>query len=325
VSASGHRIAVALAAALLAAAGCRAGSDAPSRALPLPRARLVLEPPRVGVGQVATLELAVATPPGHQLRPWPAPDSAPGFWILEAEVLPVERQESRWIHRTRLRVRARDVGRFTWPGGAVDVEAPDGRVETLRFEALPIEVASLLPEYPDRFAPFGPRAPPQRARDGGASLGSALAGAIAALAAVAAVAALRRRRRASVAAPEPAPVTPPPWEEARSALAAGRALASRDPFAAAGRTARALRRYVARRFAADAAGRTSEELETMEPPFAVTTAWPDFVAMLRRLDELRFRRPEEPAVRQALAERVVAVLDEAESFVSDSIPPELRR
>ena len=182
--------------------GCQGEpSDARYAASPTPRATLVLEPPRIGVGQVAELELAVVTPPGHTPRPFSPPSELPGLWLLGADRLPVEKQATRWVHRTRLRVRARASGRFVWPASTLEVEAPDGSVSALAIAEVPIEVVSILSDYPDRFTTFGVRRPPPAARRSGSVWGPAAAGALAALAGVGLVALARRRRGSAQHAP----------------------------------------------------------------------------------------------------------------------------
>ncbi len=325
------RARAALAGVLLAAgiAAC-SGSEAPPEASapPSTRATLVLEPPRIGVGQVAELELAVVTPPDHTPRPWSPPEEVPGLWILGSETLPVEQDPSRWIHRTRLRVRARAVGGTLWPAGSLEVEAPDGTLHTVGWEALAIEVPSLLPELPGRTTPFGVRLPASGGGRGDAPSsfwGPAAGGAITALACVGLVALARRRRSSAGREPKPpADTRPPPWAQARSDLDAARALARDRPFDAAHATALALRRYAARRFGADATGRTTEELVRATPPFAATSRWPALLGILQGLDALRFRAEHDPDARRALRDRLGSLLDEADAFVEDSIPPESR-
>lgn len=308
--------------------GCQGEpSDARHAASPTPRATLVLEPPRVGVGQVTDLELAVVTPPEYTPRPFSPPPELPGLWLVSADRLPVEKQPTRWVHRTRLRVRARASGHFVWPASVLEVEAPDGSVSALPVAEVPVEVVSILPDYPDRFTPFGVRRPAPAARRSESIWGPAAAGALAALAGVGLVVLARRRRGGAQAAPaEPgAARTEPPWNLAREDLAQARERAASDPFAGAHAIARALRRYLARRFAADAIGRTSEELAAATPPFGARSRWPAFVAILRGLDEFRFLPESDRGVREALAARVAALLSEAEDFVEDSTPPEARR
>ena len=59
---------------------------------------LVLEPGRIRAGDLADLEIVVATPPDHALRPVAPPASLPGFWLLGAEALPVEKADGRWTY-----------------------------------------------------------------------------------------------------------------------------------------------------------------------------------------------------------------------------------
>ncbi len=315
--------------ALVTACAC-AESEAPRQpgASPRPRATLVLEPARIGIGQVAELELAVVTPPGHVARPWAPPGEVAGLWILDVETLPVEKEPARWLHRTRLRVRARAVGTALWPAGSVDVEAPDGSVAAVTWEALAVEVPSVQPEVPGRSTPFGVRSTGAAAlRDAppAAFWGPAAGGALAALACVGLVALARRRRRSARSPPpEPAVGQSPPWTRALADLEAASALADDRPFAAAHATALALRRYVERRFGARAAGRTTEELLEETPPFAAASRWPALLRILQGLDALRFRAESDPDARRALSARLGDLLDGARHFVEDSIPPESR-
>jgi hypothetical protein len=305
-------------------------SEAPSQvrfaAPTAPRAMLVLEPPRIGVGQVATLELAVVTPAGHTPRPVAPPAELSGLWILDQEALPIEKQGARWVHRIRFRLRAHAVGAFTWPASRIELEAPDGTLVDLPLDELPIEVISVLPEYPDRLGPFGIRPPPP-AEAGDAFWGPAAAGALAALAGVGLVALARRRRRVlarTTVTPAPPPAAPA-WQRAGEDLERARELAGSDPFAAAHALSRSLCRYMARRFGAEAVGRTSPELAAATPPFAATSCWPVFVALLSHLDELRFRPETDRAARGALGARLAGLLTEAEAFIADTTPPEARR
>ncbi|MEE9607292.1 MAG: hypothetical protein V3U03_06090 [Myxococcota bacterium] len=320
------RLGAPLLTALLAAAGCGEPPSAPIGSTITPRASLVLEPPRLQIGDVAELELAVVTPPEHRPRPFSPPAELPGLWLLDAEALPTQKERSRWVHRTRLRIRAREVGVFAWPAGSVEVEAPDGSVVSLGFEALSLEVVSALAEHPERMTPFGVRAP--AAPTGAPNAVAAAAGALLALVGVAVFRVARRRYAARAHAlrhPEPAAPAEPPWIEARAALVAARAIAPDDPLAASHAAAAALRRYVARRFRADAVARTTEELQAATPPFAATSRWPAFVSILRALDERRFRpEPAAAAERAAFARRASELLDSAEGFVEETIPTEAR-
>ncbi len=311
-----------LALAALVAAAC--GGPAQPPAPTLPRAVVVLEPTQIGVADVATLEIAIATPPDWAPRPLALPEAPAGLWILGVESLPAEREATRWLHRTRVHVRAREVGSVTWPASVVEFEAPGGAIERLATPPLAIEVVSVLPEYPERAIPFGVREPPERERGGSGALLGAAAGAGAVLAGLAAarVRAHRRARRAgSASAPPGAPPPEPPWETARAALAQARALAPREPFEASDLAARALRRYAGRRFAIGAEARTSEELAAAPAPFAASTRWPLLVASLRALDLHRFRPRGDPEARAALATGLPGALALAERFVEETLPP----
>jgi hypothetical protein len=272
---------------------------------------LLLEPPSLGVGEVGVVELAVVTPPGHRVRPFKPPNSIPGLWLLAAEPSSIERHSARWIQRTRVRVRAREVGHFTWPEGQIEVEDPEGAVAILALEPLDFEVVSVLPEYPDRLAPFGVRALPEPDPIPGWLAGGAGAGL--ALALVASVALVRRRRQR---VPEPGePPGEPPWVLAQRALGSARLLLARDPLEAADRGAVTLRRYMAGRFGADAIARTTEELAAAPPPFGARSRWPRFVSLLEELDGIRFV-PCEPSDRSR--ERCETLLDGIESFIEDT-------
>ncbi len=291
-----------------------------------PRASLVLEPPRVGVGAVANLDLAVVTPAGAAMRPYEPPRTVPGFWVLGTEKLPIAKQGSRWIHRTRIRIRAREVGSFRWPRGSVTVESPEGETQVVSVGELPLEVTSVLPEYPYQVTPFGAKGMETIPRRGGgwpSAAAGAVAGAGAALTGVGLVAWVRRRRhdRTQGSAPKLAPLQPP-WIRARSELSRSRS--TDDLLTAAHGVATALRRYMDDRFHAAAIARTTEELQQATPPFAATSRWPVFLSILRGLDEFRFR-PEGFALdRPAVAERVEDLITRAEAFVEDTIPPESR-
>jgi hypothetical protein len=317
--------ALAAGAALLLGAACRdAAPPRESSAPALPRAAVVLEPNRIGVGQTATLEIALATPPGHVPQAPALPDAVPGLWILGVESLPVEREAGRWLHRTRVRVRAREVGKLSWPGSVVEIATPEGGLQLLAVEPLPIEVVSILTEYPDRGLPFGAREPAEPAPGG--LLAGAAAGAGAALAAVAAARVLRRRRARSLAAAAARAAPPraeaePAWERTRAALAEAQRLAVGDPFAASDLAARELRRYASRRFLVAAQAATSEELAARPAPFAAATRWPLLVAALQTLDAHRFRPRDDPEARAGAARAVEAGLDLGLRFVVETLPP----
>lgn len=313
---------------VLALVGC-ADEEAvpePLRAPTRPRAAWVLEPTRIGVGQTSTLELAVVTPPGFVLRPYAPPPLPTGLWLLDAETPPVEKTEARWIHRTRLRLRANETGEHLWPGGQVDLEAPDGTPVALALPEHPVEVVSILPEYPDQVTPFGAREPPELRSESGPIWGPAAVGALAALALVGLVALAKRRKQAAheESAVPVAPTGPAPWEQAREELALARSQAQEAPFEAAHLLSLGLRRFAERRFGADAAGRTLEELRATEPPFATRSRWPALLELLGELDAQRFRRSDDAEVRSVLAARLEALIEDGTRFVEDAVPPEAR-
>jgi hypothetical protein len=182
-------------AALLSAALLASACGQPPPGAPVePRAAWLLDPPQVRVGDVAMLERLVVTPPGWTVVPFQPAQAPAGFWLLDAEALPPERLASRWLHRTRLRIRARELGRFEWPAGTAEVEAPDGEKLRLALDAHPLEVVSLLSETPDRLTPFGVRP----ARGAGAiAAGGGCAGAFGSLAALGVILLVARAARAA--------------------------------------------------------------------------------------------------------------------------------
>jgi hypothetical protein len=298
-------------AVLLAATACDDGSERAATAPIRPRAVLILEPPALGLGEVGWLELAVVTPPGHRVRPYRPPESIPGLWLLDAEPPVLERRTTRWIQRTGLRVRAREVGHFAWPEGRVEVEDAQGRTTSLAVPPVEFEVVSALPAHPERSTPFGVRAPaggdsvsPWWAGGAGAALALALVGWIA----------LARRVRRAPARPIPE-ASEPPWTRARREIEVARGALGRDPLEAADRGAVALRRYVAGRFGADAIARTTEELAAATPPFGARSRWPRFVSLLSDLDALRFVPSSD--VRQA-TRRARALLAEVDAWVEET-------
>lgn len=308
-------MAAALAALLLTLAACSPGAEPPPArpAPPMARGALVFEPPILAVGQVTHATLAVTTPPDHTLRLPEPPAELPGFWVLGVEPLPVQRSDARWVHRVRVRLRARAVGPSAWPETRLEVEAPDGSLQEIVVAEQPLEVVSVLAEAPDRMAPFGyaaPEPPPAV----GASWISALGGAAFALAAVALVA-LVRRRRARVEPEAREPARAPAWDEARAGFAAAAARAEDDPAGAADDAAHALRRYVERRFAAQTVARTTPELAAATPPFGARSSWPAFLALLERLDAARFPPDADPS-------DVGATVQQALAFVDETEPPE---
>jgi hypothetical protein len=283
------------------------------------RATWILEPPRLEIGETATVELAVVTPPGHHLAPQPPPEALEGVWVLSTEAPRVERGASRWVHHVRYRIRARETGAFRWPAWSGRVEGPDGAVRTVEADARPFEVREVSSDYPEQRSFFSFRAPePAPSRPGG-GLVPALAGALATLALVGAFVGVRRlRARGAAAAVARRPVRPPPGRPTRAALEAADALAEQDVDRAADMASAALRVYVTRRFGADWTTATTEELASAPPPVGLgerTGAW---LELLRQLDALRFA-PERSRPADACAS-VRAAIDRGRTLVSDAEP-----
>jgi hypothetical protein len=288
---------------------------APGLAPPFLRASFVLEPPRVRIGDLAALELVVVTPPDHHVRPIEPPAAVPGFWLLGVEPLPVERTQTRWIHRVRLHIRARELGVFLWPAQKVEIDGPDGARALLEVPAHTLEVASVLPEHAQRSTPYGLRAPPTFLSDRSSLAPAAIGGALLTLLCVGLVALVRRERRLrrstdnAVSEPE----EPSVFEEALSALAA--AAAEPDVRRAADAAALALRRYAARHFRAPTHSATTPELQAAAAPYLMQARWAAFLGLLEALDEARFRT--DAATRES---SVRSHVQAATAFVRDSVP-----
>jgi len=273
----------------------------------------------VRIGDLAALELVVVTPPDHRVRPLEAPEAVPGFWLLGTQPLPVERTETRWIHRFRLQIRARELGVFLWPAQKVEIDGPDGTHTQLEVPAHTIEVASVLPEQVQRSTPYGLRAPSLLPSDQGGLLPGAAIGALLTLFCVGLVALVRRARRlARSASPAPpASDVPACFEEALCALAA--AAAEPDVQRAADSAALALRRFASHHFRAPTRAATTPELRTVPAPYLMHARWPVFLGLLEGLDEARFRP--QASLREA---SVRSQVQAAEAFVRDSAPAEPR-
>lgn len=301
------------------ALGCGAGDDsrapgpppgthraeaAPSPAPAPPpaslRASVVLEPPRIEIGDVFTVEVAVVTPPGHHVAPAPVPKAVPGLVIMDAERPSVDREPGRWVHHQRFRARARSTGPLRWPALELGVESPDGERQTVTAPERPFEVVSLLDEQPERRSPFSFRSP-RLADEGSGPWLPALLGSLFTLAALGLVAVVRRVRRGAETALALAPTADP--ENVSALLAAlGRAEAEADAARAADLASEALRDWAAERFRAPfLRSATTEELAVRPPPFLLTTRYAALLAALAALDALRFPPPRDDA-RRALAD-----------------------
>lgn len=296
-----------------------AGEEAdPGRRAPVAlRAGVVIEPDVIRIGDTAWVEIAVVTPPDYGVRPLEAPAALPGFWVLGAEALPLERSPGRWVHRTRFHVRARETGSFEWPAQTAWVEGPEGATVALPVDARPLHVVEVSPEFTARAEPFSFRAPTAPRAPGGFAL-PALVGAAATLAALGLVALVRfaRRRGATAPAPGPTGAGGGPWRAAQAALETALAEVEGDAVGAADAGSGALRLFVGRRYGIPAEFRTTEELAALEPPFALGTRWPELIRLLQTFDRVRFRpgAAGDPVERAELG----AALRAAQAFVADA-------
>ena len=268
-------------------------SEEPARsALPAAfRAVVVLEPPRIEIGDPFTIEIAVVTPPGHSVAPAPVPKAVEGLWILDAERPSVDREPGRWVHHQRFRARARSTGPFTWPALELGVEGPDGARRIVTAPERPFEVSSLLEEPPERRSFFSYRPPRLVAAEGSGPWLPALLGALFALAGVALFSLVRRVCSASDAeakALAEGPGSSAAEDDALAALARAEA-ALDDPQHALDLASEALRDWAATRARAPGLrAASSEELAEAKAPFLLSTRYAPFVALLRELDALRF-------------------------------------
>ncbi len=312
------------------------------------RAMWVLEPATIGIGDVATLEMAVVTRPNHRVRPFATPEQVAGLWILEVETLPVSQQANRWVHRTRVRIRPREIGRFDWPSTQIEVES-DGVVENLIAEGLPIEVLSVVPQYIGKLTPFGLQ-PLHAESNAKAPWAWAAGGAGFTLGCLALFWLARRESNRPQATASNRRLGVPPWVTALAAIETSLEQVDRDPILACASASAALRNYMDRRYgggkmapggaSANVGAETdhvsssiassifcsifctTEELERSTPPFAATSRWPKFVSLLRKLDQFQFSAPPGAASSRSGAPEVIR---EVAAFVRDSIPNEVAR
>ena len=277
--------------ALFTLGATRADGEAKEAAIPAQlSATVVIEPPRIEVGDAFWVEIAVVTPPDHHVPLAPVPKAIDGLWILDAERPELDRQRGRWIHHQRFRARARAVGSFQWPSLELPVEGPGGGVHVLTVPARPFTVVSLLAEHPAQRSFFSYREPQQEADSRGGPWLPALVGALFALGAVGLVSWVRRARSDGIAF-SPGGVLPPPSEHTAHAIAALRraAAAQGDPVHAANLASLALRAWAAERGRSPALrAATAEELAVRTAPPALASRYEGFVALVLELDALRF-------------------------------------
>jgi hypothetical protein len=221
----------------------------------------------------------------------------------------------------RIRVRARETGSFEWPALHVAIEDARGVRSELVTAARPIEIVSVLPNFPERVEPFSYRMP-AAGDDATGSLWAAAAGSLGTLALLALFAIARRTRQRARTRKSAAARTAEsqPWVEALAALAAARTDTDSNWRRAGGLGARALRRYLARRFSVATESLTTEEMSAIAKPFGAGSRWPGALECLRDFDAERFRAQSDASA----AAQVRAALDAAHRFVEASIPPERR-
>ena len=315
-----RRIAAAMLACILAAS-CGAEEPAARPAAPLSiRGGVVVEPPELAIGETATVEIAVVTPPDYRVEPPEAPENVEGLWILAAEQPPTTREAGRWVHRARFLVRARATGELRWPAQTAIVFTPGGERVEVALAERPLRVIEVSREFPGRSRPFGFRQPAEPGRSFGFLLPAAF-GAGLALAALALAGLVRRARSArqdAERAAAEAELDATPAAEADTALAAAASRVDADPVAAADAASAALRRYVVRRTRAPANVSTTEEIAELPPPFLLARRWPDLLRLLHALDAARFR----PGVLAGAAGRdaLRAELRAARALVDDGEP-----
>lgn len=282
------------------------------------RATVVLEPPRIEIGDLFTVEVAVVTPPGHRVAPAPVPKAIPGLAIVDASLPSVDHEPGRWVHHQRFRARASATGPLRWPALEIGVEAPDGSRLSVIAAERPFEVVSLLAEHAERRSPFSFRRPRLDRPSRGPWL-PALLGSLATLAALALVSGVRRVRRRLPLVSGPADGTPYDEAAAAAVLAAlQRAEAEADdPVHAADLASEALRSWAAERFRAPRLrSATTEELAREAPPFLLSTRYRALLAVLEALDALRF-----PPLRESKGFELRAALQGARELVADAGGP----
>jgi hypothetical protein len=279
------------------------------------RAAIVIEPPRIEIGDVFEVEVAVVTPPDHRVAPAQVPKAMPGILIVDAALPNVAQEPGRWVHRQRFRARARATGPFRWPALELEVEAPDGARSRVVAAERPFEVVSLLEEQPDRRSPFPFRSVRLEDGPGGGPWLPALIGSLMTLAALGLLALVRRVRSAEPAEGERVLPAGAPDEESAEVLAAlAAAEGETDAVRGADLASEALRAWAAERFLAPRLrSATTEELAGLAPPFLLTTRWAALLAALAALDAVRF-----PPRRDGARAELARALAHARALVADA-------
>jgi hypothetical protein len=292
-----------------------APAAAPQPPDPTFRATVVLEPPRIEIGDVFEVEVAVVTPPGHRVAPAQVPKAVPGIAILDAALPTVSQEPGRWVHRQRFRARARATGPFRWPALELEVEAPDGARRRVAAAERPFEVVSLLDEEPERRSPFSFRSPRLEGAPGRGPWLPALIGSLMTLAALGLLALVRRVRSAEPLAGGAALAPGAGDDESAALLAALHAAeAEEDAVRGADLASEALRAWAAERFLAPRLrSATTEELAALSPPFLLTTRWTALRTALESLDAVRF-----PPRREGARAELGRALARARALVADA-------
>ncbi|MCP3986351.1 MAG: hypothetical protein GY723_18380 [bacterium] len=307
--------------ALLALMACSEAQPPARPPAPVtPAAALILEPPHLEIGETATLEVAIAVPPGTRVGPVPAPDETPGLWILDVDGPSESNSPERDVHRTRFRIRARETGSFEWPASEVRIILPDDREQVLEVPARAFQVRSVAQDVPGQLTFFSYRSPVfqgERARPADVVL-PALVGAALALAGVGLLAWVRRSRAARQLSEAEPNLGNAPWRTAQAALAAAGEIAESDLPRAADMASAALRVFVDRRFRAQTTRATSEELRSGEAPFLLTTRWEPLLDLLEQLDALRF--PPQTDDPRTAVQTFRGTIETAQAFVTDATP-----
>lgn len=288
-----------------------------------PRATLEIEPPQLGIGDVAEIRLRVAAPPGSRLL-LDDPSEVPGLWILEAKPLTTLQEAGRWVHQHLYRVRPRAVGEYRWPPFEVTIEAADGERTRLAVPERNFAVVSTIDSAsgPPRLSPFGLRPPPRAGDDHfwtgvvvGAGSATLLAGALGLFVG------LRRSRESPGDPAVPAEVEAADalsrWADDRFRRAEG-AMHAGDERRALNILSGLLRSYTEKRFDTELLGRTTEELSATQPPLRLTSRWPELLRLFRSLDDARFR-PD-----AASSDRTAQCLRELREFVANAQSPKAR-
>ena len=137
---------------------CSAADSEPEVAAPAaPTAVARLPDARIRIADPVDIDVSVHTAPGHRVLPPRLPSRLSGFDNIEWLDVAVDREQLRWVHHHRIRLRALETGQFEWPAIELTVAAPDASLARTSLPPLTLDVVSILAEHPGRTAPFGTR------------------------------------------------------------------------------------------------------------------------------------------------------------------------